>query len=277
MDGNPTFHKSAPKLLFGEHPAFAEGRVMTCQSLSGTGGLFLAAHVIARLMPGRSIYLPTPTWPIHAEIFGGANVPVKRYRHYDPRTCGLDADGMLADLKAMPHGSIVLFHACAHNPSGVDPSAEQWAQIAKVVAERRLVPLVDAAYQGLASGDVEKDAEGTRLLAAIPGVEMMAVQSFSKIMGLYSERCGAFSLIAADASLAEKVRQEVCRHVRQTYSSPPRHGAAIAAEILNTPERRREWEAVRPPAARARRAAAACQQRARPPTPPPPAARRSSR
>lgn len=247
MDGMPAFNKVAPLLLLGKGPATlaaqAEGKLVSVQSLSGTGGLFLAAHVIARHMPGRTVYLPTPTWPIHTEIFGGAGLTVKYYRYYDPKTCGLDMEGLSADLKAAEAGSIIVLHACAHNPSGVDPTTAQWGGITELVAAKRFVPLVDAAYQGLASGSFDKDGEGTRLLASIPKVEMMCVQSFSKIMGLYSERCGCFSFLSQDGATAERVRQEVCKHVRMTYSSPPSHGAAIATEILSDATRFESWAA----------------------------------
>lgn len=148
---------------------------------------------------------------------------------------------MASDFKLAAPGSIIVFHACAHNPSGVDPTAEQWGAIAKMVAEKKFVPLVDAAYQGLASGSFDADGVGARMLAKIPKIEMLCVQSFSKIMGLYSERCGCLSILSTDAAHAERVRQEICKHVRQTYSSPPSHGAAIATEILGDPTRFSAW------------------------------------
>ena len=163
------------------------------------------------------------------------------YPYYDAATCGFDFAGMRAALMAMSPGSLVLFHACAHNPTGVDPTAEQWQEIAQLVQERGLVPVIDSAYQGFASGDLETDAAGVRALMATPGLEMFVCQSFAKNMGMYGERVGAFSMICNNAATAEKVRQQLKRAVRLTYSSPPRHGAAVAYKILSEPARREVW------------------------------------
>jgi len=242
--GMQPFCDASLKLLLGDtvHAALGEGRVASCQSLSGLGGLHLAARMISETMPaGTTVYLPSPTWPIHPDIFKTVGLRTAQYPYYDATTCGLDAQGMLAALSTVAPGSVVLFHACAHNPTGVDPSVEQWQQIAAIVAERRLVPLIDSAYQGLASGDLVQDGAGARCLATIPNVEMLVCQSYAKNMGLYGERVGSFAMVLNDAAVAEKAREQLAKVVRLTYSSPPLHGAAIASKILLSPERRKAW------------------------------------
>ena len=161
-DGMAAFCAASLKLLLGDAiaPALDEGRVASAQSLSGTGGLHLAARMLKEVMPEATVHLPAPTWPIHPDIFTAVGLKVASYPYYDADTCGFDAEAMLAHLASLPPRSVVLFHACAHNPTGVDPTAAQWAQIAAVVEQRALVPLIDSAYQGLASGDLEADAHG---------------------------------------------------------------------------------------------------------------------
>ena len=243
-DGHSKFCDLSLKLLLGDaiDGMLADGRVAAAQSISGTGGLHLAARMLKLLMPDATVHLPAPTWPIHPDIFEAVGLSVAHYPYYDAETGGLDLDGMLAYLRALPHGSVVLMHACAHNPSGVDPTAAQWAQIAAAVRERWLVPMVDAAYQGLATGDLDEDGAGARALAAVPGVEMITVQSYSKNMGLYAERAGVVALLCADRDVASRVQQQLSRTIRLTHSSPPQHGAAICATILGEPERLQAWK-----------------------------------
>ena len=231
------------RLLLGDAvaPALEQGRVVAAQCISGTGGLHLAARMLQMLRPGSTVHLPAPTWPIHPDIFTEVGLAVAYYPYYDARTGGLDFDEMLAALEALPAGSVVLLHACAHNPTGVDPTAAQWARIAQAVAARALIPLVDAAYQGLASGDLDADAAGARALASVPGVEMITVQSYSKNMGLYAERAGVISFTCQDAPIAERLGQQLRRTIRLTHSSPPQHGAALVATILGEPERSAAW------------------------------------
>ena len=231
------------RLLLGDAvaPALEQGRVVAAQCISGTGGLHLAARMLQMLRPGSTVHLPAPTWPIHPDIFTEVGLAVAYYPYYDARTGGLDFDEMLAALEALPAGSVVLLHACAHNPTGVDPTAAQWARIAQAVAARALIPLVDAAYQGLASGDLDADAAGARALASVPGVEMITVQSYSKNMGLYAERAGLVSFTCQDAPIAERLGQQLRRTIRLTHSSPPQHGAALVATILGEPGRSAAW------------------------------------
>lgn len=187
------------------------------------------------------VHLPEPTWHIHRSILELAGVPASTYPHFSSSSNSLDWEGMRSSLSGLPIGSIVLFHACAHNPTGCDPSATQWAELARIVADRRLLPLIDAAYQGLASGDLDADAAGVRGLARIPGIEMLLVQSFSKNMGLYSERAGTFSIMCRDASVSARLNERLGGLIRLIYSSPPRHGAAIAASVLGDTTLRLRW------------------------------------
>ena len=233
-EGMRDFCELSLKLLLGDAiaPALSEGRVALAQSLSGTGGLHLAARLVKQLMPSVTVYLPTPTWPIHPDVFAEVGLNIAYYPYYDPATRGFDAHAALAALHALPIGSVVLLHACAHNPTGVDPTPAQWRAIAAAVEARRLIPLVDAAYLGLASGDIDVDSYGARTLAAVPGVEMITVQSYAKTMGLYAERAGVVAFVCNDADVADRVRQQLVRTIRLTHSSPPMHGAAIAQMIL---------------------------------------------
>lgn len=243
IDGIPAFYNAAVKLMFGEDcTPLKEGRVMTVQCLSGTGGLRLAASVISKYMPGSDIYIPNPTWGNHKAIFPRDGVSVKEYTYYDPKTCGLNFEGMCADLKAMPDKSVVLLHACAHNPTGVDPTQEQWKTILSICQEKKLFPLMDSAYQGFASGDFDKDAWPCRLFAE-SGLEMMLCQSFAKNMGLYGERTGAFSIVVAKPEMTKKMLSQVKIFIRTMYSSPPGHGANIASIILNDPVQLAAWKA----------------------------------
>ena len=242
--GMEAFATASIKLLLGDtvDRALDEKRVVMCQSLSGTGGLYLAARMIKEVIaPNTIVHLPSPTWPIHPDIFQNVGLQTATYPYYDPATCSLDFDGMLASLSRLPHGSVFLMHACAHNPTGVDLTKAQWRQVAEVVGERSLIPLIDSAYQGLASGDLDEDGYGPRTLAALPNIEMLCVQSFSKNMGLYAERAGCFSMICNDAEVAERCQQQVGRVCRLTHSSPPQHGALIAAAILADAQRTAQW------------------------------------
>jgi len=244
--GMSAFCDASLRLLFADTlaPALAEHRVVAAQSLSGLGGLHLAGKMIGELMaPGTTIYVPETTWPLHPDIFGELGFRVATYPYYDATTCGLDFHAMINALNAIPRGSVVLLHACAHNPSGVDPTQQQWDAIAAAVGAQGLVPLLDSAYQGFASGDLHTDGYGARALAAVPGVEMFVCQSYAKNMGLYGERAGCFTMVCSDADVAERARQQLCRCIRLIYSSPPRHGAAIVTKVLTESARRDAWQA----------------------------------
>ena len=184
--------------------------------------------------------MSNPTWGNHKQVFETAGVPLRSYRYFDKKTKGLDIKGMIADLENATPGSAVLLHTCAHNPTGVDPTKEQWAQIAAVCKRNNLYPFFDTAYQGFTSGSLDTDAYGLRLFLD-QGFEMIIAQSFAKIMGLYGERTGALHVVCADKQSAARVMSQIKIIVRCNYSSPPKHGARIAAAILNNPANRQQW------------------------------------
>lgn len=243
MGGSPAFCELSRKLILGDCAAIREGRVATVQALSGTGSLRVAGEFLATFYKkGAAIFLPDPTWGNHKKIFPNAGVPVMSYRYYDPKTRGLNFQGMCADLMAAPEGSIVLLHACAHNPTGVDPRPEQWREILRIVQQKHLLPLFDSAYQGFASGDLDKDAASVRMFVDA-GLEMLLCQSYAKNMGLYGERVGAMSVVCASADDAKRVRSQVQMVIRPMYSNPPAHGANIVVAILSNPSYFNEWRA----------------------------------
>ena len=184
--------------------------------------------------------MPTPTWGNHIPLFKRAGFAVKQYRYYDPKTCGFDFNGALQDIAKIPEKSVILLHACAHNPTGVDPRPEQWKEISKVVKSKNLFPFFDMAYQGFASGDINKDATALRMFIE-DGHQVALAQSFAKNMGLYGERVGAFSLTCSSKEEAAKVMSQVKIIIRPTYSNPPLAGARIASLILNEPALRKTW------------------------------------
>lgn len=242
IDGLPKFRELAVKFLLGEdHPALVEKRVCTVQSLSGTGALRLGAEFLKKYMGGRRVYLPSPTWGNHNAIFSETGFEISKYRWYKAETCALDFEGLVEDLRNAPEGSIILFHTCAHNPTGVDPSREQWDALADLCIEKKLVPFFDTAYQGFASGDLVNDGYSVRLFAR-KGMEMLASQSFAKNMGLYGERIGSINIICRDADTATRIQSQMKIIVRKMYSNPPMHGAKIVATILGDPELFAEWE-----------------------------------
>ena len=209
MQGLAEFNEATRKLLLGDaSKAVADGRVATVQSLSGTGSLRVGAAFIAKFMPGAAVYLPNPTWGNHKNIFADAGAEWKEYRYYDKATIGLDLEGMIADLNAAPAGSVICLHGCAHNPTGVDPTKEQWSAIADAVEANELVPFFDVAYQGFASGSLEEDAYAPRLFES-RGIEFFCAQSYSKNLGLYAERIGAINAVVNDKETAEKTLSQV--------------------------------------------------------------------
>ena len=221
--------------------ALKENRVAITQSISGTGALRIGGAFLERLYPhGKAIYIPTPSWANHKAVFLDSGLEVKQYKYYNKDTIGLDFDGMVADLKAAPNQSMVLLHACAHNPTGVDPTEEQWQQISKVMKEKEHLPFFDMAYQGFASGDTDKDAYPLRLFVK-EGHQPVLSQSFAKNMGLYGERVGAFSVVCASEEEKKRVDSQIKILVRPLYSNPPVHGARIASQILNDSTLNKQW------------------------------------
>lgn len=238
--GDPAYLRPVRDLVFGAgNPAVAEGRVETLHTPGGTGALRVAADLVYRLRPGATVWLSTPTWPNHPQVFAAAGLKTGSYPYLDPSTGTLDASGMLATLRAAPSGDVVLLHACCHNPTGIDPTPDVWRQIGDVIAERGLLPLVDFAYQGFGDG-LEADAAG--LLELIrPGSELLVASSFSKNFSLYDERVGALSLVAASRDDAVTLLSHARVAVRANYSSPPAHGGEVVATILADERLRARW------------------------------------
>eukprot|EP00004_Rigifila_ramosa_P003101 TRINITY_DN1324_c1_g1_i2.p2 TRINITY_DN1324_c1_g1~~TRINITY_DN1324_c1_g1_i2.p2 ORF type:complete len:473 (-),score=99.83 TRINITY_DN1324_c1_g1_i2:69-1454(-) len=240
--GHGAFVAATQRFCFGaESAAVAGGRVCTVQTLSGTGALRIGGELVRGFFPGRVLYLPDPSWVNHEHIFTNVGVRLGAYRYLDRATLGLDLAGLVADLSAAPRGSVVLLHVCAHNPTGVDPSAGEWEAIADVVAARGHLAFFDCAYQGFASGDAETDSFPVRLFEQ-RGLEFLVAQSFSKIAGLYSERVGALNVVCKTAEAAQAVLGNLKSIIRLSYLSPPAHGAAIVATILDDAELALEWK-----------------------------------
>ncbi|CAN4081485.1 unnamed protein product [Withania somnifera] len=242
IEGLAAFNKVTAELLFGsDNPVLLQKRVATIQGLSGTGSLRIAAALIERYFPGSKVLISSPTWGNHKNIFNDARVPWSEYRYYDPKTVGLDFAGMIEDIKAAPEGSFILLHGCAHNPTGIDPTPEQWEKIADVIQEKNHIPFFDVAYQGFASGSLDEDASSVRLFAA-RGMELLVAQSYSKNLGLYGERIGAINVLCSSADAATRVKSQLKRLARPMYSNPPIHGARIVANVVGTPELFSEWK-----------------------------------
>ena len=242
ITGIPSFTKAAVLLAYRTDSApVKEDRIAITQSISGTGALRIGGAFLQRFYPGaKTIYIPTPSWANHTAVFKDSGLKVEKYRYYDPQSIGLDFDGMLSDIKALPKGSIVLLHACAHNPTGVDPTQDQWRAISDAVKEGGHYPFFDMAYQGFASGDADRDAFALRHFIK-EGHQLCLAQSFAKNMGLYGERVGAFSIVCASAEEKKRVDSQVKILVRPLYSNPPVHGARIASEILNNSSLNHQW------------------------------------
>jgi aromatic-amino-acid transaminase len=241
IDGLQAYDQAVQTLVFGEDaPVLKEKRVVTVQSLGGTGGLRVGADFLKQICPDATVWISDPSWENHRALFEAAGFRVQTYPYYDPATRGLKFEAMLAALQAMPAGSIVVLHSCCHNPTGVDLEQAQWRQVLAAVQARGLVPFLDLAYQGFADG-IDADAYAPRLFAAAMSPIFLS-SSFSKSVSLYGERVGAFSLVAGSTDEAARALSQVKRLVRTNYSNPPTHGGDIVARVLNTPELRAQWE-----------------------------------
>ena len=241
IDGIADYNQRTKALLFGaDSQIIAQDRARTVQSLGGTGALRIAAECIKRQTKAQNVWISTPTWPNHNAIFNAVGMTIREYRYYDAERKALDWDNLIADLSNANEGDVVLFHGCCHNPTGIDPTPEQWKQLAELSVKNGWLPLFDFAYQGLANG-LNEDAVGLRTFAA-NHKELLVASSFSKNFGLYNERVGAFTLVAENSDIAATALTQVKSIIRTLYSNPASHGGATVATVLNDPQLRQEWE-----------------------------------
>jgi aromatic-amino-acid transaminase len=241
IDGIAAYDRAVQNLVFGVDSALlSAGRVATVQALGGTGGLKLGADFLRRVNPRARVLISDPSWENHRALFTQAGFEVGTYPYYDAQTRGVKFDAMLAALQAAPAGTIVVLHACCHNPTGADISPQQWAQVVDTVRSRELVAFLDMAYQGFGDGLTEDGAAVQQFVAS--GVDFFVSTSFSKSFSLYGERVGALSVVCADKDEASRVLSQLKIAVRTNYSNPPTHGAQVVTAVLTTPELRKQWE-----------------------------------
>ena len=242
MEGDAACRAEVAKLLLGaDHPAIAAGRVATIQTVGSSGGLKVGADFLKTWLPDAAVWVSDPTWDNHRSMFEGSGFQVHSYPYFDAASGGLRFDAMLDTLRGLPKRSIVLLHACCHNPTGVDLSAAQWDALIPVLRDRELLPYLDLAYQGFGDG-ITEDAYSVRALADA-GLTFFVANSFSKSMSVYGERCGALSAVCASAAEAELVMGQLRFTVRRIYSSPGLHAAKIVAHVLGDADLRPMWEA----------------------------------
>ena len=241
INGDPTYGKLVREMLFGAgHECVSGGRAVTAHTPGGTGALRVAGDYLKAKHPSATLWLSDPTWANHPAIYTAAGVKLDKYPYFDADRNALAFEQMLQSLGQIPAGDAVLLHACCHNPTGVDLSPEQWTEVGKVLAARKVLPIVDFAYQGFADG-LEQDAAGLRALAKVAR-EYMVCSSYSKNFGLYRERTGALTVVADTADAAQAVLSHVKVVVRRNYSNPPSHGGAIVVTVLQDAELRQQWE-----------------------------------
>ena len=241
IEGNLAYGAAVANLLFGQDSALLQkGRTLTVQALGGTGALKLGADFLKRLNPAAKVYISDPSWENHRALFESAGFEVQNYPYYDPATRGVGFAAMKACLASLEAGSVVVLHACCHNPTGADLSDAQWAELVALCEARGLVPFLDMAYQGFAEG-IDADAAAVRSFAA-SRLQFFVSSSFSKSFSLYGERVGALTVVTASREESARVLSQVKRVIRTNYSNPPIHGAAIVAAVLGSPELRQQWE-----------------------------------
>ena len=241
IDGIVAYDKAVQGLVFGaEHPAVKGGRIATAQAIGGTGGLKLGADFLKRLNPSAQVLISDPSWENHRALFESAGFPVDTYPYYDADKRGINFDGLIAKLKAAAAGTIVLLHACCHNPTGYDMTDAQWDDVIATCKAQGLVPFLDMAYQGFGNGIAEDGAVVIKFLDA--GLSFFVSTSFSKSFSLYGERVGALSIVSETAEECARVLSQLKRVIRTNYSNPPTHGAQVVATVLTTPALRQMWE-----------------------------------
>lgn len=241
IDGLKEFNRAIQELIFGaESEVISAGRVLTCQSVAGSGALSLGAQFLRRYANCNEIWISSPSWDNHRTLFEGSGLEVKSYNYYDAKNNNLDYAAMMQSLSQLPRGAAVLFHACCHNPTGVDLARSEWFHVLELVQQRSLLPFIDLAYQGF-SQSPEDDAFAARLFAEAE-VPCIIAHSCSKIFGLYRERIGSLSIVCKDSEEAARVLSQVKRIVRMQYSSPPAYGAQVVAEIMQDQDLRTCWK-----------------------------------
>jgi aromatic-amino-acid transaminase len=241
IDGLQAYDRAVQELVFGkDSPALREQRIVTVQTLGGTGGLKIGADLLRRLKVNEQIWISDPSWENHQALFDYAGYKVQSYPYYDPASHGVKFDAMMDALGKLPAGTVAVLHACCHNPTGVDLSPEQWEEVIKVVNARGLVPFLDIAYQGFADGLDADAAAVRRFTAACPAVFVSS--SFSKSLSLYGERVGALSIVTRSAEEAARTLSQLKRVIRTNYSNPPTHGGQAVIAVLTSPELRSLWD-----------------------------------
>ncbi|NLZ10788.1 MAG: aspartate/tyrosine/aromatic aminotransferase [Alcaligenaceae bacterium] len=240
IEGLASYNKGAQTLLLGQDSDIAaSGRALTVQTLGGTGALKIGADFLKQISPDAKVVISNPSWENHRALFERAGFVVENYPYYNAETHGLDFEGMIGALKALPKGTVVVLHACCHNPTGVDPTPAQWQEIANTVNDAGLVPFLDIAYQGFGDG-LDEDASVVRLFASM-GMTMLVSSSFSKSFSLYGERVGALTLVCSSKDESTRVLSQLKRVIRTNYSNPPTHGGTVVSAVLNTPELYSLW------------------------------------
>ena len=241
IDGMPAFNDAVQNMIFGKDcSALLAGRTVTVQSLGGTGALKIGADFLKRFLPEARIWLSDPSWENHRAIFEASGFQVDTYPYYDATTLAINFDGMIEKLKSIPPGGVILLHACCHNPTGLDLSAEQWLEVISVIRENQLIPFLDMAYQGF-SQNLEADGQVIRHFARNCPYVLIA-NSYSKSFSLYGERIGSFSLVTTSKEETDRALSQIKRIIRTNYSNPARHGAEIVTTVLTTPELHLTWE-----------------------------------
>lgn len=241
IEGMGAYNQSVQTLVFGNHSALlTDGRIVTIEALGGTGALKVGADYLKRLLPSAKVHISDPSWENHRALFESAGFAVETYPYYDAATRGVRFDAMKSNLAQLPADSIVVLHACCHNPTGADLTEAQWHEVVAAVRERNLVAFIDMAYQGFADG-IEPDGVAVRLFAE-SGLQFLVSSSFSKSFSLYGERVGALSIVTASKDESARVLSQIKRVIRTNYSNPPTHGGAIVAAVLSSTELRRTWE-----------------------------------
>ena len=241
IEGPNPYNSAVQNLLFGaDSPLIKDGRVVTAECLGGTGALRVGGDFVKRLEPQAKAAISSPSWENHRGIFEAAGYEVLEYTYFDPKTRGVDFDGMVKSLESFPPKTLVILHACCHNPTGADLTKEQWQKIISICQNKQLIPFLDLAYQGFAEG-IEADGTAVRMFAQ-SGLSFFVSSSFSKSFSLYGERVGALSIVTQSKEESTRVMSQLKKVIRTNYSNPPTHGAAIVAMVLNSPKLRQMWE-----------------------------------